>query len=253
MKIEVVTIFPAMVRAMLQDGIVARAAERNIVDLLCVDLRDFADDAHRTVDDTPFGGGPGMVLKAEPFLRAVEQVRAERGHPDRVLVPSPQGARLTQARVRELSRLEHLTFLCGRYEGIDERVHEALDTEEVSLGDYVVSGGELPAMVMIDAVVRWLPGAVGDAGSVESDSFADGLLDYPHYTRPAQWRGREVPAVLLSGNHASIATWRRRQALARTAARRPELLAAAALLPGERAWLDAQGDSDRKEHDDDRN
>lgn len=252
MKIDIVTIFPAMVRAMLQDGIVARASERGIVDVLAVDLRDFTDDPHRTVDDTPFGGGPGMVLKAEPFYRAVEHIVAQRGRPDLVVVPSPQGRPLTQERVRELSRLGHVSFLCGRYEGIDERVHEALGTDEISIGDYVVSGGELPALVMVDAVVRWLPDAVGDVGSIEADSFATGLLDCPHYTRPAIWRERHVPAVLLSGHHASIAAWRRQEAVRRTAARRPELLASAALSREERAWVDARVKEDRKEHDDDR-
>lgn len=242
MKIDIVTIFPAMVRAMLQDGIVARASERGIVDILAVDLRAFAEDAHRTVDDTPFGGGPGMVLKAEPFYRAVEHLTAERGRPDRVVVPSPQGRRLTQASVRELSTLGHVAFLCGRYEGIDERVHRALVTDEISVGDYVVSGGELPALLMVDAIVRWLPEAVGDAGSVTGDSFASGLLDHPHYTRPAAWRGWDVPAVLLSGNHANIARWRRREALRRTAERRPELLEGVALTAEERAWLQSARD-----------
>lgn len=239
MKIDVVTIFPAMVRAMLQDGIVGRASERGIVDVLAVDLRDFTDDAHRSVDDTPFGGGPGMLLKAEPFVLAVEHITRERGRPDIVVVPSPQGRTLTHARVRELSQAAHVTFLCGRYEGIDERVHAVLDTHEISIGDYVVSGGELPALVMVDAMVRWLPEAVGDAGSVEADSFAAGLLDCPHYTRPATWRDRAVPPVLLSGNHAAIAAWRRREALRRTAVRRPDLLASARLSAEERAWVDA--------------
>jgi tRNA (guanine37-N1)-methyltransferase len=229
-----------MVEAALVDGVVGRAVQRGLIDLQVHDLRTFTTDRHRVVDDTPFGGGPGMVLKPEPFFRAVDWIVEHRGRPDRVLLPSPQGATFTQARAREYSRDGHLVFLCGRYEGVDERVRVGLDAEEVSIGDYVVSGGELPALVIVDAVARLVPGVVGDADSVHADSFSAHLLDYPHYTRPASFRGMDVPEVLLSGHHGEIARWRRREALRRTWERRPDLLAAADLTDEERAWLAAQ-------------
>ncbi|HTV03614.1 MAG TPA: tRNA (guanosine(37)-N1)-methyltransferase TrmD [Luteitalea sp.] len=233
------TIFPGLVRAGLQDGIVGRAVDAGVVDLQVHDLREYTTDRHKVVDDTPFGGGPGMVLKPEPIFRAVEQLRETRGQPDRVLLPSPQGRRFTQAVAEEYSRCAHLVLLCGRYEGVDERVSTALVTEEVSLGDYVVSGGELPALVIVDAVARLVPGVVGDAESVVRDSFTRGLLDYPHYTRPASFRGLDVPAVLLSGHHGEIDRWRRQQALRRTYERRPDLLVDEALPDEERQWLAA--------------
>jgi tRNA (guanine37-N1)-methyltransferase len=238
-RIDIVTIFPAMVRAGLQDGILGRAVAAGLIDLQVHDLRDFTTDRHKVVDDTPFGGGPGMVLKPEPMFRAVEYLRETRGVPDAVLLPSPQGRRFTQAVAEEYSRRAHLVFLCGRYEGVDERVSEALVTEEVSIGDFVLSGGELPALVIVDAVARLVPGVVGDAESVVRDSFTRGLLDHPHYTRPASVRGRDVPAVLLSGHHGEIDRWRRQQALRRTYERRPDLLDDAALTDDERTWLAA--------------
>nr|WP_237050654.1 tRNA (guanosine(37)-N1)-methyltransferase TrmD [Luteitalea pratensis] len=233
------TIFPAMVRAGLQEGILGRAVGNGLIDLQVHDLRDFTTDRHKVVDDTPFGGGPGMVLKAEPMFRAVEHVRDTRGTPDAVLLPSPQGRRFTQAVAGEYSRRAHLVLLCGRYEGVDERVSTALVTEEVSIGDFVLSGGELPALVIVDAVARLVPGVVGDAESVVRDSFTRGLLDHPHYTRPASLRGLDVPAVLLSGHHGEIDRWRRQQALRRTYERRPDLLADEALTDEERQWLAA--------------
>jgi tRNA (guanine37-N1)-methyltransferase len=203
------------------------------------DLRDYTSDRHKVVDDTPFGGGPGMVLKPEPLFRAVERLRDTRGTPDAVLLPSPQGRRFTQSVAEEYGRRSHLVILCGRYEGVDERVSAALVTEEVSIGDFVLSGGELPALVIVDAVARLVPGVVGDAESVVRDSFTRGLLDHPHYTRPASFRGLDVPAVLLSGHHAEIDRWRRQQALRRTYERRPDLLVDEALTDEERTWLAA--------------
>jgi tRNA (guanine37-N1)-methyltransferase len=228
-----------MVRASLQDGVLGRAVEKGLIDLQVHDLRDFTTDRHKVVDDTPFGGGPGMVLKPEPMFKAVEHLRESRGAPDAVLLPSPQGRRFTQAVAEEYSRQAHLVLLCGRYEGVDERVSTTLVTEEVSIGDYVLSGGELPALAIVDAVARLVPGVVGDAESVVRDSFTRGLLDHPHYTRPASFRGLDVPAVLLSGHHGEIDRWRRQQALRRTYERRPDLLADEALTDEERQWLAA--------------
>jgi tRNA (guanine37-N1)-methyltransferase len=204
------------------------------VDLRVHDLRDFTSDRHRTVDDVAFGGGPGMVLKPAPLFEAVEAIRATRGEPSTIILTSPQGRRFCQAEAERLSRLEHVVVICGRYEGVDERVRDHVATEEISIGDYVLTGGELPAMVMLDAVARLIPGAVGDEQSVELDSFNRGLLDYPQYTRPAEFRGIRVPDVLLSGHHAQVRRWRKRQALLRTIERRPDLLAAAELDEEER-------------------
>lgn len=226
-----------MVRAGLQDGVLGRGVASGLIDLQVHDLRDFTTDRHKVVDDTPFGGGPGMVLKPEPLFRAVEHLQAVRGLADAVILPSPQGRRFTQRVAEEYSRRAHLVFLCGRYEGVDERVSTALVTEEVSLGDYVLSGGELPTLVIVDAVARLVPGVVGDAESVVRDSFTRGRLDHPHYTRPASFRGLNVPAVLLSGHHGEIDRWRRQQALRRTWERRPDLLADEALTDEERTWL----------------
>jgi tRNA (guanine37-N1)-methyltransferase len=236
-KIDVVTIFPRMVEGPLQEGIVARAIARGLLDVRVHDLRGFTTDRHRIVDDTPFGGGPGMVLKPEPLFAAVEAIRerrrseAEAAKPRRslgeggVILTSPDGAPLTHAVAARLSALDHLVILCGRYEGVDERVREHLATEAISIGDYVVSGGELPALVIVDAVARLVPGVVGDEASVSGDTFArGGLLDFPQYTRPAEFRGWSVPPVLLSGHHGEIEKWRREQALERTRRHRPELL-----------------------------
>jgi tRNA (guanine37-N1)-methyltransferase len=236
-KIDVVTIFPKMVSAPLTEGIVGRALERGLLDVRVHDLRDYTTDRHRVVDDMPFGGGPGMVLKAEPLFRAVAQIREERGIPQAVLLTSPDGDRFTQASARRLAGLEHFVVLCGRYEGIDERVRTHLATEAVSIGDYVVSGGELPALVIVDAVARLVPGVVGDEDSVSGDSFSRGLLDYPQYTRPAEFDGMGVPPVLLSGHHREIERWRRREALARTLERRPDLLAGLPLDADDAALL----------------
>ena len=237
MKFDIVTIFPGMVEAPLAEGIVGRAIECGLLDVRVHDLRDFTTDRHRVVDDVPFGGGPGMVLKPEPLFRAVESIRAARGEPGAVVLTSPDGARLTQAAADRLRALAHVVILCGRYEGVDERVRAHLATEETSIGDYVLSGGELPALVIVDAVARLVPGVVGDAQSVAGDTFAKGLLDFPQYTRPAEFAGHVVPPVLLSGHHKEIERWRRRAALARTLQRRPDLLADAELDAQDRAIL----------------
>ena len=238
MKFDIVTIFPAMFERPLAEGVIGRAVERGTLDVKVRDLRDYTTDRHRVVDDVPYGGGPGMVLKPEPIFRALDAIEAERGRPAAVILTSPQGVRLTQHEAQRLSRLPHLVLLCGRYEGVDERVRERV-TEELSIGDYVLSGGELPALVVMDAVARLVPGVVGDEQSVAEDSFSRGLLDFPQYTRPAEIRlagagasgspAGSVPGVLLSGNHAEIRRWRKRQAVSRTLERRPDLLSAAVL------------------------
>jgi tRNA (guanine37-N1)-methyltransferase len=226
MKFDIVTIFPKMVEGPLQEGIVARAIAKGLLDVRVHDLRDFTTDRHRVVDDMPFGGGPGMVLKPEPLFAAVDRIRETRGAPSAIVLTSPDGGRLTHAVAARLSALDHVVILCGRYEGVDERVREHLATEAISIGDYVVSGGELPALVIVDAVARLVPGVVGDESSVAGDTFArDGLLDFPQYTRPAEFRGMSVPPVLLSGHHAEIEKWRREQAIERTRRHRPDLLA----------------------------
>jgi len=236
MTIDVVTIFPAMVEAALAVGIVGRAIERGSLEVTVRDLRAFTADRHHVVDDVPYGGGPGMVMKPEPIFRALDVIEAERVGDCHVVLTSPQGSRFTQEVARELGQHEHVVVLCGRYEGIDERVRARVD-EELSIGDYVLSGGELPALVIIDAVARLIPGVVGDEQSVAEDSFSRGLLDFPHYTRPAVVGADRVPDVLLSGNHAEIRRWRKRESLARTLARRPDLLKTATLDEEERRLL----------------
>jgi len=237
MKFDIVTIFPRMFDLPLAEGIVGRAIARGLIDLRVHDLRDFAEDRHRTVDDVPFGGGPGMILKVKPVVEAVEAIRRERGEPSTVILTSPQGRPFSQAEAVRLSRLPHVVVVCGRYEGVDERVRERLATDDLSIGDYVLTGGELPAMVILDAVARLLPGVVGDQQSVETDSFSRGLLDFPHYTRPAEFQGMKVPDVLVSGHHGEIRRWRKREALRRTLEQRPDLLEQADLDDEERALL----------------
>ena len=220
MKFTVITILPELVTPALTAGVVGRAREAGTITVDTINPRDFTHDKHRTVDDTPYGGGPGMVMKPEPLLAAIDKA----GEGRRIYL-SPAGKPLTQARVRELAALPHLVLVCGRYEGVDERVIEQAIDEEISIGDYVLSGGELGALVIIDAVARYVPGVLGEAASVDEESHSAGLLEYPQYTRPLRLGEREVPAILTSGNHAAIATWRRQQALARTARRRPDLFA----------------------------
>ena len=238
MRIDVVTIFPEVFPGPLGVGILGRAQERGLLRLGVWDLRTFSEDRHRTVDDAPYGGGAGMVMKPEPFVRAVEAIRAARADTrGPVLLTSPQGALFSHARAQALARLPHLAILCGRYEGVDERVVQVLEAEEVSIGDYVLSGGELAAMVIVEAVSRLLPGVVGDDTSVAEESFSRSVLDYPQYTRPAEFRGRTVPEVLLSGHHEEIRRWRKRESLRRTLERRPDLIDEAALDDEARGFL----------------
>ena len=224
LRIDVITIFPALIREALAHGIVARAIETGLARVEAHDLRTFTDDRHRRVDDAPFGGGPGMVMRAEPFFRAVETIMPEGACATRpVVLLSPRGERFTHVTARGYSTLERLVLLCGRYEGIDERVRTNLATAELSLGDVVLMGGEVPALAVIEASLRLIPGALGDVQSSEQDSFENGLLDHPHYTRPADFRGLTVPEVLLSGDHAAIARWRLSEARETTRVRRPDL------------------------------
>jgi tRNA (guanine37-N1)-methyltransferase len=243
LRIDVVSLFPDFVAQMAAFGVVGRAVERGLLSVHGWNPRDHAEGAYRRVDDRPFGGGPGMVMMIEPLRAALAAARAADPRPSRTLYMSPQGRPLDQRRVRALAAESRLVLLCGRYEGVDERLLAAEVDEEVSIGDYVLSGGELAAAVVVDAVARLRPGVLNDGESASQDSFEDGLLDCPHYTRPVDHALGAVPPVLLSGNHAEIAAWRRRQSLARTLARRPDLLAAAPLSPADRRWLAEQGDA----------
>jgi len=224
LRFDIVTIFPELVEGIIDVGVVGRAVRSGVLDVTVYDLRSFTNDVHRTVDDAPYGGGPGMVLKAEPFMKVLSHIKGERGVPESVVLLSPQGRQFSQAVVERMSGFQHIVLLCGRYEGVDERVRTNLATEELSIGDYVVSGGELPACVVVDAIARQIPGVVGDADSVVGDSFVRHLLDYPHYTRPESLEAHAVPEVLLSGDHGEIRRWRKRQALKRTLERRPDLV-----------------------------
>ena len=235
MKIDIVTLFPGIVHAPLGESIVGRARARGVVDIAVRDLRDFAPGKHRVTDEPPFGGGGGMILKIEPLAAAIEAVRGAAG---RVILLDPGGRRFTQQVAQELARRPHLVLVCGRYEGVDARVGEHLVDEELSIGDYVLSGGELAALVVTEAVTRLLPGALGDEGAPAHDSFARGLLEHPHYTRPEAFRGWRVPEVLLSGDHGRIARWRRCLSVWRTWQRRPDLLETADLSPEEQKWVD---------------
>jgi tRNA (guanine37-N1)-methyltransferase len=234
-RIDIVTLFPGMFAGVLAESMLRVARERGVVDVRIVDLRDHTEGRHRVADDYPFGGGGGMVLKPEPLFAAVEALRGPGSH---VVLLCPQGATFSQAAAARLARGSHLVLLCGHYEGVDERVRAHLVDEELSIGDYVLTGGELPAMVVLDAVVRLLPGVLGDPAGASRESFAAGRLDYPQYTRPADFRGLRVPEILLSGDHGRIAGWRRREALRRTLARRPDLLETVPLTREEREWLD---------------
>jgi tRNA (guanine37-N1)-methyltransferase len=224
-RIDVVTIFPEALEPFLRASLLGKAVERGLLTTTVHNLRNYTSDPHRKVDDEPYGGGPGMVMTAQPFFDAVAAIAPERtrGSP-RVILLSPQGRRLTQEIARELAALAWVVLLCGRYEGVDERVADHLADEELSVGDYVLAGGEVAALVVIDAVARLVPGVVGEPASIEQDSFQEGLLDHPHYTRPASFRGHDVPEVLLSGDHAKIERWRREEAAQRTRDRRPDLL-----------------------------
>ena len=224
LSIDVVTIFPGMLKGFLEESILKRAAQSGAVRFRTIDLRDFTHDAHRTTDDRAYGGGPGMVMKPEPLFEATESVRQPYS---RVILMTPQGRRFDQAAAARLAGERHLVFLCGHYEGVDERVREALVTDEISIGDFVLTNGVLPAAVVIDAVVRLIPGVLGAEDATCQESFSEGMLEYPQYTRPAIFEGMEVPEVLMSGDHGAVARWRREQARLRTRERRPDLLAEA--------------------------
>ena len=221
MRFDVITIFPAMFGPVFEQGVIGRAVQRGVLELATHDLRSFAHDRHRQVDDMPFGGGPGMVMKPEPVIEAVESVRA--ANPGPVILMEPWGEMLDQRLAGELAREQGLIIVCGRYEGIDDRVRSALNAREISVGDYVLSGGEIPAMVVVDAVARLIPGVVGDPDSLAQDSFADEMTGWPQFTRPAEFRGMSVPDVLLSGDHARIKQWRRQQAALRRGSHSKEL------------------------------
>lgn len=237
MRIDVLTLFPPMFEGVFGASILGKAQEKGLVRFRTVNFRDFANNKHHTVDDYPFGGGGGMVLKPEPIFAAVEHLTSEGEARPRIVLMCPQGETFTQRKAEQLAREEHLLFICGHYEGYDERIREHLVTDELSIGDYVLTGGELPAMVVIDSVVRLLPGVLGNEQSAVTDSFSTGLLEYPHYTRPAQFREWSIPEVLVSGHHDNIAKWRREQSLLRTLRRRPDLLDKAELTAKEREWL----------------
>jgi tRNA (guanine37-N1)-methyltransferase len=239
-RIEIITIFPAMFAPVLGESILKRAQEAGLMEVRVHDLRQYTSDRHRTTDDYPFGGGVGMVMKPEPFFLAVEAVQCspDAGCREEVVLLSPQGERFAQPLARDLVQRDHLILLCGHYEGVDERVREHLATRVVSIGDYVLTGGELPAMVVVDAVARLLPGVLGAEEGAQRDSFSEGLLEHPQYTRPAEFRGWRVPEVLLSGHHEQIRRWRRKESLRRTLKLRPDLLAGARLTEEDRRLLE---------------
>ena len=236
MKIDFLTLFPEMFEGVLGSSILQKAQDKDAVRFRVVNFRAYSDNKHQTVDDYPYGGGAGMVLKPQPVFDAVEKLTAEAGGSPKILV-CPQGERYTQQKAEELAREEHLMFICGHYEGYDERIREHLSTDEISIGDFVLTGGELPAMMIADSVVRLLPGVLGKEESHLEDSFSTGLLEHPHYTRPADYKGLKVPDVLTSGNHAKIKEWRRKESLRRTFLRRPDLLENYPLSEEERKWI----------------
>jgi tRNA (guanine37-N1)-methyltransferase len=237
MQFNVITLFPQMFDALTQSGITGRAFENKIFDLKCWNPRDFTTDNHKTVDDRPYGGGPGMVMLVEPLEKAINKIKNAVGVQTKVIHLSPSGKALNHKKVMQMAQEEKLILLASRYEGVDQRLIDTLVDEEISIGDYVLSGGEIPAMALMDAVIRQLPGALGDKDSAIEDSFVDDLLDYPHYTRPEEYQGKRVPEVLLSGNHAKIKEWRLKQSLALTRAKRPDLLAARSLTKEEARLL----------------
>ena len=247
MLFDILTLFPGLFSGVFDESIVRRAIEAGIISIRIHNIRDYAEGRHSITDDAPYGGGGGVVMKPEPIFGAVEHVLGSQSQQSlaqagaRVILLSPQGMPLTQQMACELSRQEHLVLVCGRYEGVDERIREHLITDEMSRGDYVLSGGEIPAMVIIEAVARLIPGVLGDPGATFEDSHMEGLLEYPHYTRPVEYRGWEVPEVLLSGDHALVVQWRREQALRRTLERRPELLRKARLSERDMEFLRSLG------------
>ncbi|MGV3465754.1 MAG: tRNA (guanosine(37)-N1)-methyltransferase TrmD [Heyndrickxia sp.] len=236
MKIDILTLFPEMFTGVLGTSILKKAMEKKLVEYNVVNYREFADNKHQTVDDYPYGGGAGMVLKPQPIFDAVEHLKQGEGKP-RIILLCPQGETFKQSKAEEFSQEDHLIFICGHYEGYDERIREFVVTDEVSIGDFVLTGGELGAMVMIDSIVRLLPGALGNDESPVLDSFSTGLLEHPHYTRPADFRGMKVPDILLSGDHRKIEEWREKESLRRTFLRRPDLLEGYSLTENQRKWI----------------
>jgi tRNA (guanine37-N1)-methyltransferase len=237
MRIDILTLFPNMFSSPLRESILGRAVEKGLIQIQTINIRDFTLDKHQVVDDAPYGGGHGMVMKVEPIARAIESVKAQ-NQCARTIYLTPQGKPFHQDLARRLSTQSHLILLCGRYEGVDERVRELFIDEEISIGDYVLTGGELAAMVLVDAVSRFIPGVLGSDRSAEEDSFFNSLLEYPQYTRPVDFRGSRVPDVLLSGNHSAISLWRTREAIRRTSMRRPDLLGKADLTDEEKGFLE---------------
>ena len=237
MHVDILTLFPGLFAGVFEESLIKRAREAGLVTLALHNIRDYATGRHQVTDDTPYGGGGGMIMKPEPIFAAVEALTGEANEHVPIILLTPKGRRFTQSLARNLSRQRRMVLICGRYEGIDERVHRHLATDEISIGDYVLAGGEVPAMVVVEAVTRLIPGVLGDASAPFEDSHAEGLLEYPHYTRPPTFRGHAVPEVLLSGHHAEIVRWRRRQALRRTWERRPELLESARLDEDERRFI----------------
>lgn len=241
MRIDLLTLFPEMCETVMAESIIGRARRRGYVQVCCHQIRNYAAGRHQRVDDAPFGGGMGMLMMAEPIAVCMDRLTEHLGQKPHTIYLSPQGKTLTQQRVRELSALDGMVLLCGHYEGVDERVLEAYADEEISSGDYVVTGGELPALMLADAVCRMVPGVLSDEECFQMESHYDSLLEYPQYTRPAVWRGREVPGVLLGGNHGDVRRWHREQALLCTQRKRPELLARANLTPADRKFLENHG------------
>jgi tRNA (guanine37-N1)-methyltransferase len=238
MKIDILTLFPNMFEGVFNESILKRAQEKNAVSINVINFRQFSDNKHQTVDDYPYGGGAGMVLKPQPIFDAVDHLKQKSVSNPRIILLCPQGERYTQKKAEELAQEEHLIFICGHYEGYDERIRQYLVTDEISIGDYVLTGGELAAMVITDSVVRLLPGVLGNEDSPVKDSFSSGLLEHPHYTRPAEFRGMKVPEVLLSGDHQRIEEWREKESLRRTFMRRPDLLNNYPLNEKQQAWIE---------------
>lgn len=235
-RFDILTLFPGFFASPLKESIIGRAISKGIIEIVPHNIRDFAVDKHKTTDDAPYGGGHGMVMKVEPVAACLEAVSSHAGHRPFVVLTTPQGAPLCHEMAKGLAEKERIAIICGRYEGVDERIRSLVD-DEVSVGDYVLTGGEIPALAIIDAVSRFTPGVLGTEGSVEEESFADGLLEYPQYTRPEHWQGQAVPEALLSGNHAEIKKWRRRESLKRTLLRRPDLLEKAGLSETDKAYV----------------
>ena len=239
MRIDIMTLFPEMCESVLGESIIGRARESGAVDIRCINIRDFAGNKHNSVDDAPYGGGMGMLMQAQPIYSCYEHICAQLGKKPKVIYMSPQGQVLTQKKVRELAVEENIVILCGHYEGVDERVIEEIVDEEISIGDYVLTGGELPALVLADSIARMLPGVLANDEAFEQESHYSSLLEYPQYTRPPEWHGKKVPDVLLSGHHKNIETWRREQSIRRTYERRPDLLEGAELTKNDIKTLDS--------------